>query len=89
MTAVLKYLEVFINDRRRASGEDIDSLPTLEELKAEYIEYLLDRTFQNKSETARILNISRTALYYRLAGQGPDDPGTGVINTPRKAHPNH
>lgn len=87
MTAVLKYLETLIQDRRRASGEDIDSLPTLDELKAEYIEYLLDRTFQNKSETARILNISRTALYYRLAGQEPDGPA--VIPTPRKTHPSH
>jgi DNA-binding NtrC family response regulator len=86
---VLKYLEVLIQDRRRASGEDFDSLPTLEELKTEYIDYLLDRTFQNKSETARILDISRTALYYRLAGREPEDPKTSVIHTPRKAHPRH
>jgi DNA-binding NtrC family response regulator len=86
---VLKYLEVLIQDRRRASGEDFDSLPTLEELKTEYIDYLLDRTFQNKSETARILHISRTALYYRLAGREPDEAETGVTQTPRLTHPDH
>jgi|WetSurMetagenome_2_1015567.scaffolds.fasta_scaffold1399451_2 DNA-binding NtrC family response regulator len=66
---MMKYLEALIKDRRRAAGEDPEVLPTLDELKAEYIEYLLDRTFQNKTETARILNISRTALYYRLSVQ--------------------
>ena len=66
---MIKYLEVLIKDRRRAAGEDPEALPTLDELKAEYIEYLLDRTFQNKTETARILKISRTALYYRLSVQ--------------------
>ncbi|MCX6559705.1 MAG: hypothetical protein NTZ26_04255 [Candidatus Aminicenantes bacterium] len=33
----------------------------------------MDRTFYNKSLTARILNISRTALYDRLA-LGQSDP---------------
>jgi DNA-binding NtrC family response regulator len=63
----MKYLEVLLKDRRRVAGEAPEALPTLEELKSEYIEFLLDRTFQNKTETARILNISRTALYYRLS----------------------
>jgi len=53
--------------RNRAAEPDPEELPTLEELKSEYIEYLLDRTFRNKTETARILNISRTALYYRIS----------------------
>jgi DNA-binding NtrC family response regulator len=66
---MIKYLEIILNVRRMASGEDPEALPTLEELKSEYIEYLLDRTFRNKAETARILKISRTALYYRLSIQ--------------------
>ena len=66
---MIKYLEILLKDRRRMAGDDLEVLPTLEEIKAEYIEYLLDRTFRNKTETARILNISRTALYYRLSIQ--------------------
>jgi DNA-binding NtrC family response regulator len=66
---MMKYLEILLKDRQRAAGDEPEALPTLEELKSEYIEYLLDRTFQNKTETARILNISRTALYYRLSVQ--------------------
>jgi DNA-binding NtrC family response regulator len=66
-----KYLEGFLEYRKRASEENPEALPTLEELKTEYIEYLLDRTFYNKTQTARILNISRAALYYRLAVQHP------------------
>jgi DNA-binding NtrC family response regulator len=64
---MIKYLAHFLEGKKRTSGDKLDALPTLDELKAEYIEYLLDCTFQNKTQTARILNISRTALYYRLA----------------------
>ncbi len=66
---MIKYLQIVLDVRRKVAGEDPEALPTLEELKSEYIEYLLDRTFCNKTETARILNISRTALYYRLSIQ--------------------
>ncbi len=62
-----KPLESFLESRKREIEGRPETLPTLEELKNEYVEYLLDRTFQNKSETARILQISRTALYYRIA----------------------
>jgi DNA-binding NtrC family response regulator len=62
-----KYLDSFLLARTRAAQDDLESLPTLDELKNQYIEFLLDSTFHNKTETAKILNISRTALYYRLA----------------------
>jgi DNA-binding NtrC family response regulator len=39
-----------------------DRFPTLEDLKKEYIEYLLDLTGFNLKETAKILNISRRTL---------------------------
>jgi len=64
-----KYIEILLNNRLKAAGDDPEALPTLEELKSDYIEFLLDRTFCNKTETARILNISRTALYYHLSLQ--------------------
>jgi len=81
---MIKYLEILLKDRRRAAGDNPEVLPTLEELKAEYIEYLLDRTFRNKTETARILNISRTALYYRLSIQQMGGHGSFVcLTSPR------
>ena len=41
-------------------------LPTLEEFADRYVLFLLERTLHNVSQTARILGISRTALYARL-----------------------
>ncbi|GEM_PF-2603502 len=61
-----RYLDGFLEARTRAGDGDPSQLPTLDEIKNAYIEYMLDRTFSNKSLTARILNISRTALYDRL-----------------------
>jgi transcriptional regulator of acetoin/glycerol metabolism len=45
-------------------------LPTLDELVDRYVLFLLDRTLRNVSQTARILGISRTALYGRLRRMG-------------------
>ncbi|GEM_PF-944998 len=45
------------------------TLPTLDELVGEYILMLLALTHHNISQTARILNISRTTLYNRLRRQ--------------------
>jgi DNA-binding NtrC family response regulator len=73
MNAMKRYLDSFLEVRKRAAAGDPEQMPTLDELKNDYIEYLLDRTFRNKSLTARILNISRTALYDRLA-LGQSDP---------------
>jgi DNA-binding NtrC family response regulator len=83
MSTMMKYLEILLNNRRRAAGDDPEALPTLEELKSEYIEYLLDWTFCNKTETARILKISRTALYYRLSIQqmGGHDSFIGLTSS--------
>jgi DNA-binding NtrC family response regulator len=73
MDSMKRYLDGFLEVRKRVAGSDPERMPTLDELKNDYIEYLLDRTFRNKSLTARILNISRTALYDRLA-LGRSDP---------------
>jgi len=61
------YLDGFLKARTKAGRTAPERMPTLDEIKHEYIEYMLDRTFWNKSLAARILNISRTALYDRLA----------------------
>ncbi|MGB8951934.1 MAG: helix-turn-helix domain-containing protein [Candidatus Aminicenantales bacterium] len=41
-------------------------LPTLENLIQKYIHYVLELTYYNISETAKILNISRTTLYNKI-----------------------
>jgi DNA-binding NtrC family response regulator len=41
-------------------------LPSLDTLKKEYISYLLKITNNNKTKTARILNISIPGLYKKL-----------------------
>jgi len=46
------------------------ALPTLEEFADRYVRFLLELTFRNISQTARILGISRTALYARLQRMG-------------------
>lgn len=40
-------------------------LPTLEDLKSDYIGYVLDITDNNVSETAEILHISRPTIHSR------------------------
>jgi len=44
----------------------VSNLPTLDDLISEYILTLLALTHHNVSQTARILNISRTTLYNRI-----------------------
>jgi DNA-binding NtrC family response regulator len=43
--------------------------PSLEELKQEYISYLLDLTGNRIKETANILNISHVSLQHKLSRQ--------------------
>jgi DNA-binding NtrC family response regulator len=79
-----RFLDGFLQARTRPDCADPERMPTLDEMKNDYIEYLLDRTFWNKSLTARILNISRTALYDRLAGESdPDDANAWRVTSPR------
>jgi len=51
-----------------ASGNapSVSELPTLDALVSEYILTLLALTHHNVSQTARILNVSRTTLYNRI-----------------------
>jgi DNA-binding NtrC family response regulator len=83
MTDKKRYLDGFLEVRKRAGGGDPERMPTLDEMKNEYIEYLLDRTFWNKTQTARILQISRTALYDRLSVIDTDEVDAWLTKTDR------
>lgn len=53
------YYYITLNNKNFVKNE----LPNLENLKKEYINYLLKITGNNISQTAAILNISRQTLY--------------------------
>ncbi len=53
------YYYITLNNNNFVKNE----LPNLENLKKEYINYLLKITGNNISQTAAILNISRQTLY--------------------------
>ena len=58
------YLRYYLNLNRKSPTPD--NLPTLENLKKEYIDYLLKLTDKNINKTAEILDISQTALLDKL-----------------------
>jgi transcriptional regulator of acetoin/glycerol metabolism len=59
-----RFLEtLFAGDNAQPS---VSNLPTLDDLVSEYVLTLLALTHHNVSQTARILNISRTTLYNRI-----------------------
>ena len=62
---MITYLKYYLNNSKKASSSD--SLPTLENLKKEYIDYLFKLTDKNIHTTAEILDISRTALLDKLS----------------------
>ena len=61
---MITYLKYYLNQNRKTSS--LDSLPSLENIKKEYIDYLFKLTDRNIHQTAEILNISRTALLDKL-----------------------
>lgn len=56
------YYYITLNNKNFVKNE----LPNLENLKKEYINYLLKITGNNISQTATILNISRQTLYNKI-----------------------
>lgn len=63
-----RFLEsLFASDTGHAVP--VSNLPTLDELVGDYILTLLALTHHNVSQTARILNVSRTTLYNRIRRQ--------------------
>ena len=63
-----RFLESFFTDDASRSPA-VSNLPTLDDLISEYILTLLALTHHNVSQTARILNVSRTTLYNRIRRQ--------------------
>jgi len=61
-----EYLQSYLGSRKILSAQNENEFPTLEDLRKEYIRYLLEITFHNISLTAKILNVSRTTLYNAL-----------------------
>ena len=61
---MIAYLKYYLNQNRNSSSSD--SLPTLDNIKKEYIYYLFKLTDKNIHKTAEILDISRTALLDKL-----------------------
>jgi DNA-binding NtrC family response regulator len=65
-----KYLRDFIPPQGAIAFAGRGHLSTLEDLEKEYIAYLLKVTKGNLRQTAKILAISRTTLYNKLAKYG-------------------
>lgn len=62
-----KYLRDFIPPEGALAFAGRNHLSTLDDLEKDYIAYLLKVTKRNLRQTARILGISRTTLYNKLA----------------------
>lgn len=62
------YYKLLINQSDRN-----DSLPTLDEIKMDYIHYLLKITGNNLAETANILEIPPPLLHKKIKKQGIND----------------
>lgn len=63
---MVEYLQSYLESRKNSPAQNENGFPTLEDLRREYIRYLLEVTFHNISLTAKILNVSRTTLYNAL-----------------------
>ncbi len=61
---MITYLKYYLNQNRKTPS--LDSLPTLDNLKKQYIYYLFKLTDNNIHMTAEILDISSTALLDKL-----------------------
>jgi DNA-binding NtrC family response regulator len=62
-----KYLREFIPPQGAMALVGRDRLSTLDDLEKDYISYLLKVTKRNLRQTAKILGISRTTLYNKIA----------------------
>jgi transcriptional regulator of acetoin/glycerol metabolism len=60
-----RFLETFF-ENHATENASLGRLPTLDDLVGEYIRAILVMTHHNITQTARILNISRTTLYSRI-----------------------
>jgi len=65
---ISKYLYYYLGLNKKNSHKN--TLPTLDRIKKEYIDYLLELTDNNIIETAEILNIPRATLKKKLNKYG-------------------
>jgi transcriptional regulator of acetoin/glycerol metabolism len=63
------YLESYLEAAREGPP-----LPTLKDLEKDYIGYLLELTGHNVTLASKILAISRTAVYHKMAKYGISKP---------------
>jgi DNA-binding NtrC family response regulator len=61
---MIAYLKYYLNQNGKTPS--LDSLPTLDNIKKEYIYYLIKLTDKNIHKTAEILDISPTVLLDKL-----------------------
>jgi len=61
-----RFLRSYLKSRRLIAPTGEGDLPTLDDLVAEYIRYVLALTHHNIARSARILSVSRTTLYNRI-----------------------
>lgn len=61
---MIAYLKYYLNQNGKTPS--LDSLPTLDNIKKEYIYYLIKLTDKNIHKAAEILDISPTALLDKL-----------------------
>jgi DNA-binding NtrC family response regulator len=73
--------------RPRPAFGDRDNLSTLDDLEKEYIAYLLKLTGFNLKRTAKVLNISRTTLYNKMAKYGLEREPAPAAKRPAPARP--
>lgn len=64
------YFKGILQRTLRRETAESRPLPSLEDLFEDYIRYVLRITSNNIALTARILRISRSALYHRLSRGG-------------------
>ncbi len=73
--------------RPRPAFGDRDNLSTLDDLEKEYIAYLLKLTSFNLKRTAKVLNISRTTLYNKMAKYGLEREHVPAAKRPAPIRP--
>jgi DNA-binding NtrC family response regulator len=57
------FLRYYLDMRKKNPGK---KLPTLEEVKKKYVNYVLDATGKNLKETARILHVPSKSLQKKI-----------------------
>lgn len=70
---ILSDIPAEVSEKKPASAQALaEGLPTLEKVKTNYIEQVLEHTRGNQKLAADILGIDRKTLYRILKKQGPD-----------------